>query len=142
MKFKWPLLILSGVVIAFSVTYVFHSEERVLDRLEQTGAVISLSGVKKLYSTGFLRENIHVFEATLASLDLTKAYLNDSEDPQDHHYIERACDDLREYLQLSVDPESVKVYSLSSEKDGDGLLYELTVIKKPLGAAWIIHRVF
>jgi hypothetical protein len=142
MKLKWPLLILSGVVVAFFVTYVFHTEDRALDRLKQTRAVISVAGVKKLYSTGFLRENTHIFEVATSSLDLTRAYLYDSTDAQEHHYIERACDDLREYLQLSVDPESVKVYSLSSEKDGDGLLYELTVIKKPLGATWIIHRVF
>jgi hypothetical protein len=142
MKLKWPLLILSGVVVSFFGTYVFHSEERALDRLKQTGAVISVTGVKKLYSTGFLRENTHIFEVATSSLDLTRAYLYDSADDRDHHYIERACDDLRRYLKLSVDPESVNVYSHSSEKDGNGVLYELTVIKRPLGAALIIHSVF
>lgn len=139
---KW-LLVGTLTLVLVWVSWVTSShEQRTLERLLNAKAVASLAGIKFIHSTGYLRENIHIFECP------AQAILDESHegiafdtvtttDPNDEEWIEFA----KKHLDPHVNPAIE--WSTAQIKIGDGkeLMTLVFVVSTP-NRTFIILKVF
>ena len=132
-------LTLAGVfILCWLARCTLGHESRTIDRLMQTGIISNSVGIKLIYSTGYTRENIHVFRVPTKSLNLNSAHLVDRQDQYQVGYIETARHHLEKYVKQAVDWDHAEVF----EMEGSGILAFITVIKEKSSDALVILHVF
>jgi hypothetical protein len=139
---KWLAVGTLTLVLGWAVWVAGRHEQRTLERLLNASAVASVDHIKLLHSTGYLRENTHVFECSAqAILDESRGGIAfdtlNASDPADSEWIE--------YLRKLIDPNVKPAIEWSTAKikigDGKGLLTLVFVVSTPT-RTFIILQVF
>ncbi len=139
---KWLIVSTLTLVLGWAVWVACNHEQRALARLLDAKAVASVDHIKLLHSTGYLRENTHVFECpALDLLDEPRGGIAfdilTATDPADSDWIE--------FAKRFVDPHAQPAIDWSSAQirigDGKGLLTQVFLVTTPT-RNFIVLKVF
>ncbi|MEN3942834.1 hypothetical protein WJU23_16160 [Prosthecobacter sp. SYSU 5D2] len=109
-----------------------------IERLVQSGLVSHKEGVRLLHSTGFRRENTHVYQVSELAAGLDEGQRLSPEDWE----LEWAREHLEKHLNPGVDWTRAEFYSFAAGKDDDWILWSAVVVNVPNAPPWVILSIF
>lgn len=124
--------------LAFLGRCVLGHESRTIWRLVRSGLVASENGVRLLHSTGYRRENTHVYQVTKLAQELSpdnRLYPEDWE-------MKRAREHIEKHLSIAVNWSEAEFYTFAAGKDDDWILWSAVVIKFPTSPLWVVFSVY
>lgn len=131
-----PVLLIS----LFMARVYFGHESRTMTRLKNAGIVVNPEESQWVYSTGYLRENTHVFQTSRKNVVWSRFFeLDDSEiRPWPQHRLH----DFPDALKRVFSSEDRVCYEAASEKDDPGILWSAEVIAGETDQVWVVLHIF
>lgn len=124
--------------LAFVTRCVVGHESRTIGRLIRSGLVAHEKDVRLLHSTGYLRENTHIFQVSKLAQELSPEAMPFSDDLA----LKMAREHLQKHLNSTVDWSQAEFYVFAAGKDDDWILWSAVVIKFPNTPLWVVFSVF
>lgn len=113
-------------------------DQRTLVRLTETGVLKYEQSAKLIYSSGYLRENTHVFVTSFESVNYGHFKLLDPKDSSQHVHIQFARRFVEEAARQQVDWKTATVYA----SEGAGILAIVYLVKMEGNRAYLVLHVF
>jgi hypothetical protein len=128
--------------LCFPITYAgwvyFGHEQRSISRLLNTGIIRDGANVELLYSSGFTRDNWHIFKVSRDGVRLENAYLRDPKDEFDAQEMGPVIEGINRHTIFDVNQKNAEFYDISQPA---GHLVFLTVVKREKGDILVLMRV-